>query len=124
MTDIKKTLKNEKTTAILITHNPKEAFTMCDKIAFLSDGKISQFDTPYNIYHKPTSREIANFFGITSYLKAKIIDANHIETSLGLIFGNTQDFEKDSDVYLLLRPDDIIHDDDFTKSFLLYSQPS
>ena len=116
MTDIKNTLKNEKTTAILITHNPKEAFTMSDKIAFLSDGKISQFDTPYNIYHKPTSREIANFFGITSYLKAKIIDANHIETSLGTIFGNTQDFEKDSDVYLLLRPDDIIHDDDSTES--------
>tara|TARA_Y100000389_G_C17460712_1_gene521413 strand:+ start:848 stop:1897 length:1050 start_codon:yes stop_codon:yes gene_type:complete len=116
MNDIKYILKKEATTAILITHNPKEAFTMSDKIAFLSDGKICQYDTPYNIYHKPLSKEIANFFGITSFLKATIKDTNHIETVLGTIFGNTEKFKKGEDVYLLIRPDDIIHDDNSTES--------
>jgi iron(III) transport system ATP-binding protein len=56
---------------------------MSDKIAFLSDGKIAQYDTPYNLYHKPSSKEIANFFGITSFMKAKVKDANHVDTVLG-----------------------------------------
>ena len=116
MIDIKKILKKEQTTAILITHDPKEAFTMSDKIAFLSDGKIAQYDTPYNLYHKPSSKEIANFFGITSFMKAKVKDANHVDTILGSIFGNTQDFKANEEVYVLIRPDDIIHDDDSTES--------
>ena len=116
LADLKILLKEEKITTIVITHNIKEAFQISDKIAFLSNKKIIQFDSAYNIYHKPLTREIANFCGIGSFINGEIIDKNHVETSLGKHFGDTTSYEIGSSIDILIRPDDIIHDDDSTKS--------
>ena len=116
LADVKILLKEEKITTIVITHNIKEAFQISDKIAFLSNKKIIQFDSAYNIYHKPLTKEIANFCGIGSFINGEIIDKNHVETSLGKHFGDTTSYEIGSSIDILIRPDDIIHDDDSTKS--------
>ena len=112
MSDIMKLIKSENITAILITHSADEAFKMSDKIAFISDNTITQFANPYDIYHRPASKEIANFFGISSYIKAKITDSSHINCILGDFVGMVDQYNKDDKVDLLIRPDDIIHDDD------------
>ena len=112
MNDIKKLIKSENITAILITHSAEEAFKMSDKIAFISNNTITQFANPYDIYHRPVSKEIANFFGISSYIKAKITDSSHIKCILGDFVGMVDQYNKDAKVDLLIRPDDIIHDDD------------
>ena len=114
--DVKELLKEEKITTIVITHDIKEAFELSDKIAFLSQKKIIQYTEPYDIYHKPLTREIANFCGIGSFLKGKIIDSNHVETSLGTLFGNTAPYLKNMQVDVMIRPDDVIHDDNAAKS--------
>ena len=64
MNDIMRLIKSENITAILITHSAEEAFKMSDKIAFISNNTITKFANPYDIYHRPSSKEIANFFGI------------------------------------------------------------
>ena len=112
MNDIMKLIKSENITAILITHSAEEAFKMSDKIAFISNNTITQFANPYDIYHRPASKEIANFFGISSYIKAKITDSSHINCILGDFVGMVDQYSKDDKVDLLIRPDDIIHDDD------------
>ena len=112
MNDIMKLIKSENITAILITHSAEEAFKMSDKIAFISNNTITQFANPYDIYHRPVSKEIANFFGISSYIKAKITDSSHIKCILGDFVGMVDQYNKDAKVDLLIRPDDIIHDDD------------
>jgi len=111
MSDIKNLIKSENITAMLITHSSEEAFNMSDKIAFISKRTISQFANPYEIYHKPISREIANFFGISSYIKANITDSSHVECVLGNFIGNLNGHKKGESVTILIRPDDIIHDD-------------
>ena len=116
MHDVKNLLKEEKITTIVITHNIKEAFHLSDKIAFLDNKKIMQFDTAYNLYHKPHTKEIANFCGIGSFINGNIIDANHVSTGLGKLFGDTSKFKIGSNVSVMIRPDDIIHDDDSTQS--------
>ena len=116
LADVKILLKEEKITTIVITHNIKEAFQLSDKIAFLNDKKIVQIDTPYNIYHKPLTREIANFCGIGSFIDGKVIDANHVLTDLGKFFGKTSAYKIGTNVDIMIRPDDVIHDDDSTKS--------
>ena len=112
MNDIMKLIKSENITAILITHSAEEAFKMSDKIAFISNNTITQFANPYDIYHRPASKEIANFFCISSYIKAKITDSSHIKCILGDFVGMVDQYNKDAKVDLLIRPDDIIHDDD------------
>ena len=112
MTDIMKLIKSEKITAILITHSAEEAFKMSDKIAFISNNTITQFANSYEMYHRPYSKEIANFFGISSYIKAKVTDSSHINCVLGDFVGIADRFKQGTEVDLLIRPDDIIHDDD------------
>ena len=114
--DVKKLLKEEKITTIVITHNIKEAFQLSDKIAFLDNKKIMQCDTAYNLYHKPLTKEIAQFCGIGSFINGSVVDMNHVSTNLGNLFGNTSKFAPGSKVIVMIRPDDIIHDDDSTQS--------
>jgi len=116
MMDVKKLLKEEKITTIVITHNIKEAFQLSDKIAFLDKKKIMQCDTAYNLYHKPLTKEIAQFCGIGSFINGSVVDTNHVSTSLGILFGDTSKFAQGSKVVVMIRPDDIIHDDDSTQS--------
>lgn len=114
--DVHKLLKEEKITTIIITHNIKEAFQLSDKIAFLDNKKVMQFDTAYNLYHKPITKEIANFCGLGSFIKGTIIDPHHVLTELGPLFGDTSSYDIASNVEVLIRPDDVIHDDNSTQS--------
>ena len=116
MHDVKNLLKEEKITTIVITHNIKEAFQLSDKIAFLDNKKIIQFDTAYNLYHKPYTKEIANFCGIGSFINGTVIDSNHVSTILGDLFGDTSKYKVGSNVSVMIRPDDIIHDDNSSQS--------
>lgn len=50
-------------TMIYVTHDQVEAMTMGDRICVLNLGRIMQVDTPYNLYHKPNSKFVANFIG-------------------------------------------------------------
>ena len=114
--DVKSLLKTEKITSVFVTHNIKEAFQLSDKIAYLSDRRIIQNDTPYNIYHRPLSREIAHFCGSGCFIRGTVIDSNHVATPLGNIFGNTVPHKVNDDVDVMVRPDDIIYDDKSTES--------
>ena len=116
LSHVKKLLIEENITTIVITHNIKEAFQLSDKSAYLDKKKIIQFDTAYNLYHKPLTKEIAHFCGIGSFIKGSIIDNNHVYTDLGTFFGDTTKFSRGSNVMVMIRPDDIIHDDDSSKS--------
>lgn len=50
-------------TMIYVTHDQVEAMTMGDRICVLDHGRIIQVDTPYNLYHRPNSKFVANFIG-------------------------------------------------------------
>ena len=75
LTLIKKSAK----TAIFVTHDPKEAMAISDRVAFLEDGEIVQFDTPQNIYYKPKTNSVASFFGIANFIEEKCYRLNEIE---------------------------------------------
>ena len=114
--DVKILLKTEKITSVFVTHNIKEAFQLSDKIAYLSDRRIIQNETPYNIYHKPLSKEIAHFCGNGCFIRGTVVDSNHVATPLGKIFGDTIPYKTNDHVDVMIRPDDVIHDDNSTES--------
>ena len=49
---------------------PHEAFAMADEIGILHDGHIQQWDTAYNLYHRPANRFVADFIGQGVFLPA------------------------------------------------------
>ena len=110
--EVRKILKQENVTAILVTHDQHEAFAMADEIAVMINGHIAQWDTAYNIYHKPETRFVADFVGLGSMVPAKIIDSTTLDTEFGQIKGSLNEvYKPGEEVDLLVRPDDIPHDD-------------
>ena len=105
-------LKQEQMTAVLVTHDQHEAFAVADWVGVMEHGNIVQFDTPYNIYHKPVSRFVADFVGLGNLIPATISGKNQLQTSFGEIRGEIDaSFSPGEIVDLLVRPDDIPHDD-------------
>ncbi|MFK2824037.1 ABC transporter ATP-binding protein [Arcobacter sp. YIC-80] len=58
---LKNLIKKYELSAILVTHDKKEALSISDKIGIIHDKKMLQFDSAKNMYNKPKNYYIANF---------------------------------------------------------------
>lgn len=110
--EVREIIKNQGITAILVTHDQAEAFAIADVIGVMDRGEIQQWDTAFNLYHRPANRFVANFIGQGVFVPGKVIDAHQVEIELGVLKGAIpQHCEAGCRVDVLLRPDDIVHDD-------------
>ncbi|MGZ5151429.1 MAG: ABC transporter ATP-binding protein, partial [Burkholderiales bacterium] len=110
--EVRDILKREHATAILVTHDQHEAFNIADEIGIMTQGRIEQWDTPYRLYHEPASRFVADFIGQGVFLPGTVLDRQTVRVELGILRGRiTQDVPYGTAVDVLLRPDDILHDD-------------
>jgi iron(III) transport system ATP-binding protein len=110
--EVREILKAAGTTAILVTHDQHEAFAIADEIGVMNDGAIEQWDSAYNLYHKPRTRFVADFVGQGVFLRGVAKGESRIETELGNLVGVwPEQVGPENLVEVLLRPDDIVHDD-------------
>ena len=114
VSDIRDLLKELSITSIIVTHDQNEAFNIADKVAIMNNGKVEQIGNAYDIYHKPVNKFVADFIGLGVFIPITRNKNGQLETPLGMI-------EKDKlsekhvpakDLEMLLRPDDIIHNDE------------
>ncbi|MES0328360.1 MAG: ABC transporter ATP-binding protein, partial [Gammaproteobacteria bacterium] len=111
--EVREILKRDGITAILVTHDQLEAFALADVIAVLGNGELHQCGTGYQIYHHPANRFVADFIGQGVMLPGKVLDEKRVETEMGVFKGELpEDCHSGQQVEVLLRPDDVIHDDD------------
>lgn len=104
-------LKFNHTTALMVTHDQTEAFTIADKVGVMNEGKLIQWDSPYNLYQRPADRFIAEFIGQTFFIKGKISAKEKVQTPLGeLILNTNQPIEIGRTVDVLLRFNDLLYD--------------
>ncbi|MBE9516289.1 MAG: ABC transporter ATP-binding protein [Proteobacteria bacterium] len=109
--EVREILKAQGATAILVTHDQHEAFALGDQVGVMNNGRILQWDTPYNLYHEPCCPFIAEFVGQGVFLAGTLGEPDTIETEIGAHKGNrAYDWERGTKVELLLRPDDIVAD--------------
>lgn len=66
--EIKELIKSHNKTAIFVTHCPREAILLSDKIGYIEEGEIIQFDTPHELCTNPVSQSVKNLFGNDSFL--------------------------------------------------------
>jgi putative spermidine/putrescine transport system ATP-binding protein len=50
-------------TAIYVTHDREEALTLADRIAVIDGGRVLQYGTPQEVFHRPASPFVAGFMG-------------------------------------------------------------
>ncbi len=83
--DVRDILREMGTTALLVTHHHEEAFALGGRVGMMREGAILQLDTPFNLYHEPTSREVATFLDRGLFLPAELRSAHDFETELGQV---------------------------------------
>ncbi len=113
--EVRALLRQLDTPALLVTHDQHEAFSIADKIGVMRAGKIEQWDTAYNLYHRPATRFVAHFIGQGVLLRGRADADGLIETELGLM--NVTNLPlgplaNGAHADVLIRPDDILHDDE------------
>ncbi|GAB6386729.1 ABC transporter ATP-binding protein [Stutzerimonas marianensis] len=108
--EVREILKARGTSAILVTHDQEEAFAVSDQVGVFKDGRLEQWDTPYNLYHEPLTPFVASFIGQGYFIRGQLLDPETVQTELGVIRGNrAYVMPAGSSVDVLLRPDDIVY---------------
>ncbi len=104
-------LKSQGTTAVLVTHDQHEAFAIAEHVGVMREGRLLQWDTPFNLYHEPADRFIADFIGQGRFINATLVTPDTLETEAGFITGNRAFlWPPGTRLEVLLRPDDVVPD--------------
>ena len=73
------------TTAILVTHDTRDAMAVADRVALLRSGWLVQHDTPGRMYRQPKDEAAAKFFGEVNVLEAIYLGEDRLLTELGTV---------------------------------------
>jgi iron(III) transport system ATP-binding protein len=117
--EVRGILKAAGATALFVTHDQLEAFAIGDRIGVMHDGQLHQWDEAYALYHRPATRFVADFIGHGVFAHAQILQQGSkviVRTALG----DLEDVQEcplpsaypDGLCDVLLRADDIVHDDE------------
>jgi len=110
--EIRDILKKLGITALLVTHDQAEAFAVADEIGVMRDGRLEQWDSAYNLYHRPASRFVAEFVGEGSFIPGRVEDDGRVSVELGRLDApEGNGLSPGDEVEVLLRPDDVVHED-------------
>jgi len=114
--EVREILKVAGTTALLVTHDQLEAFAIGDQVGVMRDGRLHQWADAHTLYHRPATRFVAGFIGQATFTRAAIHRVGNTRM-LDTAFGHWPLPEGavvsgDGPCELLLRADDIVHDDD------------
>ena len=107
--DVRRTLAEAGTTAILVTHDQDEAMSLADHLAVLRDGRIAQHGTPREVYVRPVDAELAGFLGSANLLDGVVDESGHVvDTILGALPLEQGLPITSGKVSVLLRPEQLL----------------
>jgi iron(III) transport system ATP-binding protein len=117
--EVRNILKAAQATALLVTHDQLEAFAIGDVIGVMHEGRLHQWEDAYSLYHRPATRFVADFIGHGVFTPATLHEVDGqvvVDTPVGRLSDVSEcplpgAFEG-GQCDVLLRADDIVHDDD------------
>ncbi|HLU62368.1 MAG TPA: ABC transporter ATP-binding protein [Gammaproteobacteria bacterium] len=110
--EVRDILRSQGATALFVTHDQHESFALADRIGVMHSGHMVQWDTAYNLYHRPVSRFVADFVGQGVFISGRMAADGRVQTALGTPRSRAEHvLPPGTEVDVLLRPDDVVHDD-------------
>jgi iron(III) transport system ATP-binding protein len=104
--EITSILRKANTTAIIVTHDQKDAFAVSDRVVVMKDGIIQQVASPREMYRCPKNSFVAQFVGKTNLITGKLEkDLKHVTTMIGTVCLPNQTKEICETVKLSIRPE-------------------
>ena len=71
--DLARLLREAATTALVVTHDHDEAFTLADRVAIMSRGRIVQVGPPAEVWSSPVDVETAKFLGCAKFVPGSFV---------------------------------------------------
>jgi ABC-type Fe3+/spermidine/putrescine transport system ATPase subunit len=105
--DLKEILTRSKQTAIYVTHDQEEAFTIADNVVVMNYSQVEQIGHPIDIYRQPASVFVAHFLGLNNLLPGEIHQTGEkrvVSTAIGKFPTNSM---LSGQVTILIRPDSV-----------------
>jgi putative spermidine/putrescine transport system ATP-binding protein len=62
-------------TTVYVTHDQEEALSLSDRVVVMSEGRMEQVGTPFEIYNFPSTAFVASFVGTLNVLPGVVKDA-------------------------------------------------
>ncbi len=90
--EVKDILRQSRTTAIFVTHDREEAFTMADRTGVIINGRLEQIAPPDLLYHSPAARSVARMVGTCDFLAGQVRNGR-VDTELGSLDWRSVDGE-------------------------------
>jgi ABC-type Fe3+/spermidine/putrescine transport system ATPase subunit len=78
-------LRELQQTAIYVTHDQEEAFSLADRVAVMESGRIVQLGAPQEIYQRPATPFVARFLGMGNLIEGRVKAPGLVETALGAL---------------------------------------
>tara|TARA_B100000459_G_scaffold28577_1_gene13827 strand:- start:1158 stop:2213 length:1056 start_codon:yes stop_codon:yes gene_type:complete len=94
-------LRNCNASGLMVTHDPEEAMSICNKVAVMNEGKIHQIDTPMKLLENPKTIFVSSFILGNNILKLTKI-SNTFSCCLGKF--NTSLFDKKNIKFISISP--------------------
>lgn len=108
--ELREILISLRQTAIYVTHDQEEAFSIADRVVLMRSGLVEQIGTPQDIYRHPISPFIARFLEFSNLFPGKVVHHGNVT----LISSDIGEFPIDDtyqgEVTVLIRPDRAILD--------------
>ena len=103
--EIRSILKDLGVTAIFVTHDQAEAFTMGDVVGVMDQGRLLQLDTPKNLYMKPKHPFVARFLGLQNLLSGTVRKDSALDTEIGTLTVFQQNLQPGEHLTVVVRPE-------------------
>jgi len=103
--DLQQILRQMHQTAIFVTHDQEEAFSISDRIILLNSGQVEQIGTPQEIYCDPASLFVARFLEMTNILPGIISNQDEVQQAITTVGNFPVDTSYSGNVSILIRPD-------------------
>ena len=72
--DLRHLLRRKGVTALYVTHDQEEAFTVADRLAVIRAGRVVRVGRPEEVWEKPGSAWVARFLGFANLAESSITD--------------------------------------------------
>ncbi|MEM7196249.1 MAG: ABC transporter ATP-binding protein [Pseudomonadota bacterium] len=109
--EVRGILLEDNITALLVTHDQMEAFAFSDSIGVINHGVLQQWDSAFNLYHRPANEFVADFIGSGEFVCGTVSASDSVSTPFGELNGEmTASISQGVKVKLLVRPDEVRYD--------------
>jgi putative spermidine/putrescine transport system ATP-binding protein len=95
-------------TTVYVTHDQEEALSLSDRVVVMSEGRMEQVGTPFEVYNFPSTAFVASFVGTLNVLPGLVADAARGELTIAgqsVRLGQTFEGRAGREVRIAVRPE-------------------